>query len=119
MIVITGATHDDILYFENVLANKQELKILDHFKAKVGTIFNQDVLVIEDLTSSLLSSSVITQVLNDYHVDLLINVGRCIALDKKAKTGDIVISSNVIDGDIDVSTENDVTRFVLPNFNYE
>lgn len=119
MIVITGSTHDDILYFENVLANKKDIVLLDHFNAKIGTIFNQDVLVVRDLTSSLISSSVMNQILNDYHVDLVINVGRCIGVDKRTRTGDIVISMSVIDGDMDVSTENDVTRFEIPNFNYE
>ena len=117
MIAILGSSHDDILYFENVLQNKKETTILEHFPCYIGTLFNQDVIVVNDLTTSLVASIVTNQILNDYSIDLIINVGRCIGVEKKNKTGDIIISNNVIDGDVDLASENNVTRFELPHFN--
>lgn len=117
MIAIFGASHDDILYFENVLQNKNETKILERFPAYLGTLFNQDVIVVSDLTTSLVASLVTNQILNDYAIDLVINVGRCIGVEKKNNTGDIVISTHVIDGDVDLASEHIVTRFELPGFN--
>ena len=119
MIAIFGSSHDDILYFENVLQNKKELTILERFPAYIGTLFNQDVLVVSDLTTSLIASLATNQILNDYAIDLVINVGRCIGTEKKSHTGDIVISTKVIDGDVDLASEHIVTRFEMPGFNKE
>lgn len=119
MIAIIGSCHDDILYFENVLQNKKEIQISEHYPAYVGTIFNQMVLIVSDITTSLVAASVTTQILNDYAIDLIINVGRCVGVDKKIKTGDIVISSSIVDGDVDIADENNVTRFEIPKFNNE
>ena len=116
MIAIFGSSHDDILYFENVLQNKKETMILERFPAYIGTLFNQEVLVVSDLTTSLVASLATNQILNDYVIDLVINVGRCIGVEKKTTTGDVVISTNVIDGDVDLASENIVTRFELPGF---
>ena len=117
MIAILGSSHDDILYFENVLQNKKELTLLERFTAYIGTLFNQDVLVVSNLTTSLVASSVTNQILNDYAIDLVINVGKCIGAEKKTVTGDVVISTNVFDGDVDLANENNVTRFEIPGFN--
>lgn len=119
MIAIIGSSHDDILYFENVLQNKEEISILEHYPAYIGTIFNQRVLIISDVTTSLVAASVTNQILNDYAIDLVINVGRCVGVDKKNHTGDIVISSSIVDGDVDIADENNVTRFEIPKFNNE
>ena len=45
MIVIVGANHDDILYFDSVLANKREEAILGRYKISLGTLFNQEAIV--------------------------------------------------------------------------
>lgn len=90
MIVIIGETHDDILYFDSVLANKREEVILDKYKVSIGTIFSQDALIAYNLFSSSLSSAVLMHILDTYYVDLIINVGRCMTYLLELKT---VISS--------------------------
>jgi adenosylhomocysteine nucleosidase len=116
MIAILGSSHDDILYFENVIMNKSETMILSRFKAYTGNIFNQEVIVVQDIYTSNLASIVTNQILNDYHIDLVINVGRCVSLDKANKSGDVVISNKIYDADIDFTTEQDVLRYQIPGY---
>ena len=90
MIVIIGETHDDILYFDSVLANKREETILGKYKISVGTIFSQDAIVASDLFTSSLSSAVLMHILDKYYVDLIISVGRCMYVGDNIKNGDII-----------------------------
>ena len=119
MIVIVGATHDDVLYFNNVLANKKEVVLLSRFKADRGTILNQDVLVVHELFSSILASAVLSHILEKFYVDLVICVGRCISVSKEIKNGDIVISKNIYDANVDLSLFTDAVLGQFPGFSRE
>ena len=119
MIVIVGSTHDDILYFDTVLANKRKEMFLSRYETSIGTIFNQEVLVIHELFSSVLSSAVISCILEKYHVDLVILVGRCVIVSKDIKPGDLVISKSVIDANVDLSLYTDAILGQFPGFSRE
>lgn len=116
MIVIIGETHDDVLYFDSVLANKREEVILDKYKVSIGTIFSQDALIAYNLFSSSLSSAVIMHILDNYYVDLIINVGRCMAVSNRIKNGDIVVSKKVIDANVDLTMFSTVVAGQIPGF---
>ena len=73
MIVIVGDTQDDVLYFETVLANRREEVILNRFTLHIGTLFSQEVIVLSGMNTSILASSVLTYILNNYYIDLVIN----------------------------------------------
>ena len=116
MIVIVGETHDDILYFDSVLANRREETLLNRYKISVGTIFSQDVLIVHELYTSILSSAVLMSVLREYYVDLVISVGRCMIVSDEIKNGDIVVSSKIIDANVDMTMFNDVAMGQIPGF---
>ena len=119
MIVIIGETHDDILYFDSVLANKREEIILGKYKVSIGTIFSQDALIAYNLFSSSLSSAVLMHILDNYYVDLIISVGRCMAVSNKIKNGDIVVSKKVIDANVDLTMFGSVVTGQIPGFERE
>ena len=119
MIVIIGDTHDDVLYFETVLANKKYETILDRFKVSRGTIFSQEVLVIRDMVTNVLTSSVLTNIIDTHIVDLVISIGKCVAISENLKPGDIALSSNVIDANVDLSMFKDVGMAEIPGFSRE
>lgn len=119
MIVIIGDTHDDVLYFETVLANKKEEILLNRFKVSIGTIFSQGVMVVSGMSTSILTSSVLTYILNNYYVDLVISVGKCLSASEKAKPGNIALCSEVIDVNVDLSTFKDVGLGEIPGFSRE
>ena len=116
MIVIVGETHDDILYFDSVLANKKYEKILGKYDIALGTIFSQDALIVYNLFTSTLASSVLMNILDKYYVDLIISVGRCMAVSDTIKNGDIVVSSKVIDLNVDLTMFGDYSLAQIPGY---
>lgn len=120
MIVIVGETHDDILYFDSVLANRREETILGRYSVSIGTIFSQDALIVYDLFTSSLSASVLMNLLDEhYSVDLIISVGRCMSISDGIKNGDILVSTKVIDANVDLTMFNDVALAQIPGFDRE
>ena len=116
MILIVGATHDDILYFDSVLANKREEVILNRYKISVGTIFNQEAIVVSELFTSILTSAVLSHIFDKYYVDLVFCVGKCISSTNDMKNGDIALSHRVIDANVDLSLFADVMMSQIPGF---
>ena len=119
MIVILGDTHDDVLYFETVLANKREEMIMNRFKLSIGTIFSQGVIVVSGMSTSVLTSAVLTYILNNYYIDLVFNVGKCLSASDRAKPGNIALSTEVIDANVDLSIFKDVGMAEIPGFSRE
>ena len=119
MIVIVGDTHDDVLYFETVLANKKQEILFDRFKISRGTIFSQEVLVIRDMVTNVLTSSVVTHIIDNNIVDLVICVGKCVSISNNLKAGDIALSSNIIDANVDLSIFKDIGMAEIPGFSRE
>ena len=119
MIIIVGDTHDDILYYDTVLLNKKEDVILNRFKISIGTIFSQKVIVVGDISTSILASSILTHLFDTYDVDLVFVIGKCIAASDSLKHGDIGLSTNVIDTNVDLSIFRDVGMAQIPGFSRE
>ena len=119
MIVIIGETHDDILYFDSVIANRKEEMILGKYPVSVGTIFSQEALVINGLYTSTLTSAILMNILDNYFVDLIISVGRCMSVSDKIKDGDIVLSSKVIDANVDLTMYSNVVVGEIEGFKRE
>ena len=116
MIMIMGSQHDDILYFESIISNKKEETVLGHFKVTIGTIFNQSVLLVDQVKTNYLSSSLTLYLIEKYFVILVLVVGRCVALTHDLKPGDIALSKHVIAGDVDQIDEDNVKYGQIPGF---
>ena len=116
MIMIVGSQHDDILYFESVITNKREETVLGKFKVTIGTIFNQAVLLVDQMKTNYLSSALTLYLIEKYFIILVINVGRCIAYTKDIKPLEIAISKQTILGDVDQVNEDNVKYGQIPGF---
>ncbi len=116
MIVIVGETHDDILYFDSVLANKKKETILGKYDVSIGTIFSQDVIIIHNLFTSSLAAAVLMHIYDKYYVDLIISVGRCMTVSDEIKNGDIIVSSKVIDVNVDLTMFGDYSLAQIPGY---
>ena len=101
MFLIVGTNHDDILFYETSLKNKHEEIILNRYKAQIGTINNQEVMLIHDIYTSYIASSILSYIIDKYFILLVICVGRCQAFTDNLKVGQVVISKNTIFGDVD------------------
>ena len=119
MIAIFGTNHDDVLFFESIMSNRTEQVVLKNYKVSLGTIFNQEIVLIDGCYTSILSASVSSYIFNHYHVDLAFVVGRCVSLTGKLKTGDIVVADRIINADVDQSEAKNVVLGQIPGFEKE
>ena len=115
MILIIGSTHDDILYFESVMTNKKEDKILNTYPLIFGTIFNQEVVVTYDIYTSYISSFITSYIIQKYFIVLIFVVGKCVSYSKEIKPGEIAVSKRVILGDVDQVKEANVKLGQIPH----
>ena len=116
MILIVGSQHDDILYFESVMANKKEEVILGQYSVTVGTIFNQGVVLVDQVKTNYLSSALVLYLIEKYFIFLVFNVGRCVAYTRDLKPQEIAISKRVVAGDVDQINEDNVKYAQIPGF---
>jgi len=101
MILIIGSNHDDVLYYESLLTNPEEVVILDKYHAFIGRIANQEAMVIQDVYTSFVSSMLLMHIIDKYVISLVINVGRVEAITPELQIGDIALSESVVFGDVD------------------
>ena len=114
MILIIGSTHDDLLYFESVMTRRREEKVLGHFRVVFGNVFNQEVALVEGVYSNYVSSMITLDLIQKYYVILVFAVGRCTALTRNWKLGDIAVSRYTVAGDVDLMLESDTRLGQIP-----
>ena len=68
MIMIIGSHHDDILYFESVMSNKREEVVLEKYKVTIGTIFNQSVVLVDQVKTNYVSSVLTLYLIQKYYI---------------------------------------------------
>ena len=116
MILIVGSQHDDILYFESVMSNKKTELILGQYTVTVGTIFNQGVVLVDQIKTNYVSSALILHLIEKYFIFLIFNVGRCVAYTHDIKPLEIALSQRIVAGDVDQIDEDDVKFGQIPGF---
>ena len=116
MILIIGSQHDDILYFESVMSNKREEVVLGKYTVTIGTIFNQAVVLVDQIKTNYLSSTLTLYLIEKYYIFLVFVVGRCIAFTHDIKPAEIAISKRIIAGDVDQVNEDNVKYGQIPGF---
>lgn len=116
MILIIGSQHDDILYFETVMSNKREEMVLGQYKVTIGTVFNQAVILLDQVITNYVSSALVLYLIEKYMVFLVFNVGRCISFSKDIKPLEIAISKNIVAGDVDQVNDENIKMCQIPGF---
>ena len=116
MILIVGSQHDDILYFESVMSNKKQEVILGQYPVTIGTIFNQGVVLVDQVKTNYVSSALVLHLIEKYFIFLIFNVGRCVAYSHDIKPLEIAISARIVAGDVDQISEDNVKFGQIPGF---
>lgn len=116
MILIIGNTHDDVLYFESVMTNRKNERILGKYDIVTGSIYNQEVLLVHNVYTSYVSSALISYLISKYFVILVFVVGKCVAFTKDLKLGEILVGKQMYLSDVD-QIDNAETKFgQIPGF---
>ena len=116
MILIVGSQHDDILYFESVMSNKKQELVLGQYPVTIGTIFNQGVVLVDQVKTNYVSSALVLHLIEKYFIFLIFNVGRCVAFTHDIKPLEIAISKRIVAGDVDQVNEDNVKYAQIPGF---
>ena len=116
MILIVGSQHDDILYFESVMSNKKQELVLGQYPVTIGTIFNQGVVLVDQVKTNYVSSALVLHLIEKYFIFLIFNVGRCVAFTHDIKPLEIAISKRIVAGDVDQINEDNVKYAQIPGF---
>lgn len=101
-IGIIGAMEEEVLALKEKLKISEVRGIASH-EFYVGTLQSKEVVLVRGGIGKV-NAAICTQLLIDcFHVDSVINTGVAGALDESLSIGDIVISSDAIQHDVDVS----------------
>lgn len=115
MILIMGSSHDDILFYENLLSKRSSEVIYNRYPVTYGRMFNQEIALVSEVYTDYISSLVTTYFIEKYFVILVINVGTCIGYSKNTNFGDIAISNKVMLSDVDQISIRPVSLGQIPN----
>ena len=116
MIMIIGASHDDILYFDSVLSHKRSEIVFQKYEIKFGKIFNQDVMLVEGAYTNSISSALALYLMDKYYVILTFIVGKCASFSKNFKIGEIAISRKAYFGAVNFGDGGDARLGQVPDF---
>ena len=114
MIMIVGSNHDDILYFDSIMTGKRTEKVFGTFEVTFGSIFNQEVMLVDGVYTNYLSAALITSLIQTYYTILVFAVGKCTAWSGDWKIGDITISKLTFTGDVDQMEDTDARFGQIP-----
>ena len=106
MIGIIGAMEEEV---RELIADMQECEMNEKASMKFykGKLYGKDAVVVQSGIGKV-NAAICTQILADcYHVDQLINTGVAGSLDADINIGDIVISTDAVQHDMDVSMLGD------------
>ena len=106
MIGIIGAMEEEV---RELIADMQECEMNEKASMKFykGKLYGKDAVVVQSGIGKV-NAAICTQILADcYHVDEVINTGVAGSLDAEINIGDIVISTDAVHHDMDVSALGD------------
>ncbi len=101
MILIVGSNRDDVLYYESIVKDAKEVDILSRYHVLIGKIGSQEIIVLQDIYTSYVSSSVLCYLFEKYVIDMVIVVGRCSLLKGSGQIGDVSLCRYSMFGDVD------------------
>ncbi|MCR5491558.1 MAG: hypothetical protein K6F32_05475 [Bacilli bacterium] len=114
MIMIIGSSHDDVLYFETIMTDKQKDMLFERFPVVTGRIFNQEVLLVDQVYSNYLTSALALHLIQKYMVILVFSVGKATAYSHDWKLGDIAVSQLTFAADVDQTADTEARFGQIP-----
>lgn len=116
MILLVGNNHDDVLYIETRMTDKKEEYVYKKYKVVIGNIASQTVVLLENVYTNIISSTLVSYIIEKYYILFVIKIGKCLTASKTIKNGDITISKKVIASDVDVTDLQGTKLGQIPGF---
>lgn len=102
MIGIIGAMQEEVAAIKQFINVEHEKKLLDYC-FYIGTMHNKKVVLMQSGIGKVNAAISTTLLLSQFDIDLVINVGSAGGMNDQQNVGDVVISSQVVHYDVDVT----------------
>lgn len=120
MILILGATDDDILYFRTKMDMAAVHKIAGKTEVFIGKYSGKEVAVTTTGLSNSLSTMITGLCIEKYHPYFVLNVGSLHAFDENLKQGDLYMADRIYLGGVDFTPWGNGTKYgqipAMPQF---
>lgn len=116
MILLVGNNHDDVLYFETRMTEKTVETVYKKYRVVVGNIAGQRVVLVENVYTNIVSSLIVSYLIEKYTILFVIKIGKALTATKKLKNGDVTVSRKVIASDVNVSDLQGTELGQIPGF---
>ncbi len=120
MILILGATDDDVLYFRTKMDMMSVDKIAGKTQVFLGKYSGKEVAVTTTGLSNPLSAMITGLCIDKYHPYFVLNVGSVHAFDENLKQGDLYMADRVYLGGVDLMPWGNGTKYgqipAMPQF---
>lgn len=104
-VAIIGAMEEEIEVFRSLLTDAKEQKFA-HISLIEGSIHNKDVIVLQSGIGKVNAAMTATMVMEKYSPRAIINTGSAGGFAHQLDVGDIVISTDLVQHDVDVTAFN-------------
>jgi adenosylhomocysteine nucleosidase len=102
VVGIIGAMEEEVLFLKEKMILK-EVRSIASLEYYMGTLHNRAIVIVKGGIGKV-NSAICAQVLIDcFHVDAIINTGVAGAVDSQLEIGDVVISKDLLQHDVDAS----------------
>lgn len=102
VVGIIGAMEEEVLFLKEKMTLK-EVRSIASLEYYMGTLHNRSIVIVKGGIGKV-NSAICAQVLIDcFHVDAIINTGVAGAVNSKLEIGDVVISKDLLQHDVDAS----------------
>lgn len=115
-IGIIGAMEEEIQCFKNDLEIVSE-EIIGMRKYYIGRLFGKDIVLVFSRWGKVAAASTVTTLIQKFEVNLVLFTGVAGAVNSNLNIGDIVISNNLIQYDMDVTAIPGFKKFEVPLLN--
>ena len=112
-IGIIGAMEEEIQLFKNDLEIISE-ETIGMRKYYTGRLFGKDIVLVFSRWGKVAAASTVTTLIQKFQVDLVLFTGVAGAVNSKLNVGDIIISKNLIQHDMDVTALPGFKKFEIP-----
>lgn len=103
MIAILGAMEEEVAAIKGYMAIEEETKLLDN-TVYIGKIENKDVILLQGGVGKVNTAICCTMLFTQYpSIEILINIGSAGGLSLEQNVGDVVVSSDVLHHDVDIT----------------
>ncbi len=102
MIGVIAAEEKELLEVKNLMSDIESIELFDRMFYK-GKLNNKDVVCVKCGVGKVNSAHICQVMIDNFNVELVVNIGSAGGVDKRLKVGDVVIADKLFQHDFDIT----------------